>query len=123
MSSCLPQNITFLHSLGQTETSAHPSARSALPPSTDIVSSARHVRQVPNIDIRGDIVSRSFADPPLWPDPHTATKTWLIVNFRTDRSIRFILIGCQSNVLIRLELMNGSFCYCRCSARQVCRTV
>ena len=32
-------------------------------------------------------ISFSIADPPLCPDPHTATKTCLIVSFRTDRSI------------------------------------
>jgi hypothetical protein len=32
---------TFLHGLGQTQTSAHPSARSALPLSTDIASATR----------------------------------------------------------------------------------
>lgn len=58
--------------------------RFALPRSTDIVSSPRQ---------------------PLCPDLHTATKTCLIVYFRTDSSIRFILIGYigyQSNVLIRV---------------------
>ena len=36
---------------GQTQTSTRPSARSALPLSPDIVSLARHVRQVPQADV------------------------------------------------------------------------
>jgi hypothetical protein len=35
---------------GQSETSTYPSARSALPLSTDIISVTRHVRKVPTAD-------------------------------------------------------------------------
>ena len=37
----------FFDSIGQTQTSMHTSARSALPLSTDIISLPRHVREVP----------------------------------------------------------------------------
>ena len=43
---------TFRHGLGQFRKSALAIARSALPPATDIVSPARHVRKVPISDMR-----------------------------------------------------------------------
>ena len=62
----------------------------------------------------------------LCPNPHTATEKALFVAFRTDRQIRFIsmlLLDQSKTGLVGWGSINGSFDYCRCSARQICRAV
>jgi hypothetical protein len=66
-----------MSAMGQTKTSTRPGATPPFATSTDIISLARHVRQVPEHRISRGTVDRVFADPLLWPDPHTVNENEL----------------------------------------------
>jgi len=85
---------------GEIQTTTRPGATTLLPPSTDIISLARHVRQMPEHRLsrryRWSTIRWSAAV--AW-SPHRQWKWARLLPSEQTGQFHFTLLGCQSDVL------------------------